>query len=154
VNSRWSSRVGAAVLAATLVSGACGGDDKPAPGTRPPAPRGSAAQADADRLGLEVFDLLDRAASYAASHERRYPPTLREAGVDSLTPAFARVLETEGPPLATVMYRRPIGRVLTSCRAPIDILEESALNEGQFTVTCTDSTGQGHPYTVRRPAGR
>ena len=153
MNSRWNSRVAAAVLAALFGTGACGGDDKPAPGAPPPAPRGSAAQADADRLGLEVFDLLDRAASYAASHQRRYPPTLREAGVDSLTPALARALETEGPPLAIVMYRRPIGRVLTSCRAPIDILEESALNEGQFTVTCTDSTGQGHQYKVRRPAG-
>jgi hypothetical protein len=154
VNLRWNRRASAVVLAATLGWSACGGDDKPAAGTPPPAPRGDAAQTDADRLGVQVFDLLDRAASYAATHERRYPPTLREAGVDSLTPAFARVLETGGPPIATVMYRRPIGRVLTSCRAPIDILEESALNEGQFTVTCTDSTGQGHRYTVRRPTGR
>ncbi|HET9295057.1 MAG TPA: hypothetical protein VFO06_12245 [Gemmatimonadales bacterium] len=153
MNSRWNSRVAAAILAAFLGASGCGDGDKPAPGAPPPAPRGAAAQADADRLGREVFDLLDRAASYAATHQRRYPPSLREAGVDSLTPAVARVLETEGPPVAIVMFRRPIGKVLTSCRAPIDILEESALNDGQFTITCTDSTGQGHPYTVRRPAG-
>ena len=153
MNLGWNRCAGALALATALVSGACG-EDKPAASAPPPAPRGDAAQADADRLGLEVFDLLDRAASYAATHERRYPPTLREAGVDSLTPVFARALETEGSPLATVMYRRPIGRLLTSCRAPIDILEESALNSGQFTVTCTDSTGQGHPYTVQRPVGR
>lgn len=153
MNSRWNSRVAAAILAALLGASGCGDGDKPAPGAPPPAPRGAAAQADADRLGREVFDLLDRAASYAATHQRQYPPSLREAGVDSLTPAVARVLKTEGPPLAIVMFRRPIGKVLTSCRAPIDILEESALNDGQFTVTCTDSTGQGHPYTVRRPAG-
>ena len=153
MNSRWTRGAGACALAAALALGGCGGD-KPAADAAPPAPRGSAAQTDAERLGREVFALLDRAASYAATHERRYPPTLREAGVDSLTPVYERVLDASGAPFATVMYRRPLGRALTSCRAPIDILEESALNEGQFTVTCTDSTGRGHQYTVRRDGGR
>ncbi len=52
------------------------------------------------------------------------------------------------------MYRNPLGHLLTSCRGTTDLLEESALNEGRFTVTCTDSGGRSSPYTVQRARSR
>ena len=56
--------------------------------------------------------------------------------------------------MAYAMFRNPLGHQLTSCRGTTDLLEESALNDGRFTVTCTDSQGQSAPYKVQRAAGR
>jgi len=113
------------------------------------------AEQEATQLGRDVFGLLDRLAAYAASNQRKYPASLREAGIDSLTPKIARQIDTRAqPPMAFAMFRNPLGHALTSCRGNTDLLEESALNEGQFTVTCTDSTGRSSPYRVQRAAGR
>ncbi len=113
------------------------------------------AQQEATLLGREVFDLLDRLAAYAASNQRTYPATLREAGIDSLTPKVARRIDTRAPPpKGFAMFRNPLGHLLTSCRGTTDLLEESALNDGRFTVTCTDSSGRSSPYKVQRAAGR
>jgi hypothetical protein len=56
--------------------------------------------------------------------------------------------------MAFAMFRKPLGHLLTSCRGTTDLLEESALNDGRFTVTCTDSEGRSSPYKVQRASGR
>lgn len=149
-----------AVRASLLVAfaAACGGKDagqgagQAAP---PPPPSGEVAQQEATQLGRDVFNLLDRLAAYAASNQRKYPASLREGGIDSLTRTIARQIDTRAtPPMAFAMFRNPLGHELTSCRGTTDLLEESALNGGQFTVTCTDSLGRSAPYQVQRAAGR
>jgi hypothetical protein len=156
VNLRWSSS--ALAVALVCVAGACGGEKGGGGGTsaaRPAPPSGDVAQQEATLLGREVFNLLDRLAAYAASNQRKYPMTLREAGIDSLTPKVARRIDTRAvPPMGFAMYRNPLGHLLTSCRGTTDLLEESALNDGRFTVTCTDSNGRSSPYKVQRAAGR
>jgi len=158
VNSRWTSR--AAALAALCVIGAAGcGRDRaakaPAAQARRAPPAGQAAQQEATLLGREVFDLVDRLAAYAAANQRKYPASLRAAGIDSLSSTVARSIDTRNaPPMGTAMFRNPRGHLLTSCRGTTDLLEESALHDGHFTVTCTDSLGQGSPYIIQRAAGR
>ncbi len=160
MNSPWNRRatlVAAAALAAAL-AGACGQGERDAPAggaTRPPPPTGSEAQAEATTLGRDVFRLLDQLDAYAAANQRRYPASLRQAGIDSLTPTLARRIDTRvSPPMVFAMFRNPLGHLLTSCRGTTDLLEESALNEGRFTVTCTDSGGRSSPYTVQRARSR
>ena len=161
MNSPWNRpttlAIAAALLSAALLS-ACGKDTPGASGggaTRPPPPAGDEAQAEATILGRDVFTLLDQLAAYAAANQRKYPGTLRLAGIDSLTPTLARRIDTRvSPPMAFAMFRNPLGHLLTSCRGTTDLLEESALNEGRFTVTCTDSGGRSSPYTVQRASGR
>ncbi len=161
MNSRWSRRAATALvtaLACVVGAGGCGGDRPPDGGETaalPPPPAGEVAQEEATLLGRDVFDLVDRLASYAAANQRKYPRTLRLAGIDSLTPQLARRIDTQAsPPMAFSMFRRPLDRLLTSCRGTTDLLEESALNDGRFTVTCTDSTGRSAPYQVQRASGR
>lgn len=162
MNSRWSSRRAvalAAALACALGAAACGGDRKPDAAasavTTPPPPTGDKALEEATLLGRDVFDLVDRLAAYAAANERRFPATLRVAGIDSLTPQVARRIDTRAtPPMAFAMFRNPLGHLLTSCRGTTDILEESTLNEGRFTVACTDSGGRSSPYQVQRASGK
>lgn len=161
MNSRWNSRAAlAAALTILLAAGAaaCGKDKTPPPattGARPAPPSGDVAQQEATTLGRDVFELVDRMAAYAASNQRKYPPSLRLAGIDSLTPRIARHIDSKAtPPMAFAMYRNPLGHQITSCRGNIDLLEESALNDGLFTVTCTDAQGQSSPYKVQRAFGR
>ena len=90
---------------------------------------------------------MDRLAAYAASNQRKYPASLRLAGIDSLTPTMARQINTRSsPPMAFAMFRNPLGHRITSCRGTTDLLEESALNDGRFTVTCTDADGRSAPH--------
>ena len=146
------------MLTLVLAAGACGKDQAPPPagaGSRPTPPSSDVAQQEATALGRDVFDLVDRLAAYAASNQRKYPPSLRLAGIDSLTPKMARHIDTKAtPPMAFAMYRNPLGHQITSCRGTIDLLEESALNDGLFTVTCTDAQGQSSPFKVQRAFGR
>lgn len=155
MNSPWTRR---AAFAAAIALAACGGEKAGGTGAsaaRPAPPSGDVAEREATLLGRDVFGLLDRLAAYAASNQRKYPASLREGGIDSLTPTLARRIDTRAaPPMAFSMYRNPLGHQLTSCRGTTDLLEESALNEGRFTVTCTDSQGQSSPYKVQRAAGR
>lgn len=161
MNSRWTRRVaGAAWVALACGTGlaGCGREKAPADdagATRPPPPTGDVAMREATLLGRDVFELLDRMAAYAASNQRKYPSSLREGGIDSLTPKLARQIDTRAnPPMAYSMFRSPLGHLLTSCRGTTDLLEESALNDGLFTVTCTDSAGRSSPYRVQRASGR
>ena len=160
MNSRWSNAALAAAVTLVCVAGAgaCGRDNgrgAGAPPTRPAPPTGDVAQQEATLLGRDVFELVDRLAAYAAANQRAYPASLRQAGIDSLTPKVARRLDTRAaPPMAFAMFRNPLGHLLTSCRGTTDLLEESALNDGRFTETCTDAEGRSSPYKVQRASGR
>ena len=161
MNLPWSRRGALAIAAALTLAALMGACGKGEPGasaggaTRPAPPTGSEAEQEATILGRDVFKLLDQLAAYAAANQQEYPASLRLAGIDSLTPTLARRIDTRvAPPMAFAMFRNPLGHLLTSCRGTTDLLEESALNEGRFTVTCTDSGGRSSPYKVQRASGR
>jgi hypothetical protein len=134
-------------LAGTVA--ACGGRDvRPEPHEAAPAPR-SGPLGDADILGREVFELVDRAVDYRGSHRGRPASSLRQMGVDSLTPSTARVLlSIEREPVVTVSFRKVDTRAIVSCRGDSHILEEAALNGGRFTLMCASRSGAQRPIQV------
>ena len=136
MNPRWF----ASLLAIAIVGG-CGKKEEP----KPPVSEGvpvSGAPADAQQLGSEMFELIDRIADYRSSHEGRPPKSLRQLGVDSLTASTVRRLAIQGRTFTvTVVYRRPEGRAVQNCSAGEDALEQAALNEGRFAVSCDTPSG-------------
>ncbi len=113
-------------------------------------------QRDAELLGREIFELVDRAVDYRGSHRGRPAASLRQMGVDSLTPSTARyMVSLEREPLVTTSFRKLAGREITSCRGDSHILEEASLNGGRFTVMCTNRSGVQRPIRVgQSDAGR
>jgi hypothetical protein len=106
-------------------------------------------QADAESLGREVLELVDRAIDYRGSHRGRPAASLRQLGVDSLTPTTARYLfNVNREPVVTVSFRKTDGREITACRGDSHILEESSINAGRFTVMCTARSGAQRPVQV------
>ncbi len=136
MNPRWF----AGLLAVQLLGG-CAKKEKP----RPPVAEGvpaAGAPADVQALGAEMLDLIDRVAGYRSSHEGRPPKTFRQLGVDSLTPNTVRRLAVQGRTFTvTVAYRKPEGRTVLDCSAGEDALEQAALNEGHFAVSCNTGSG-------------
>ncbi|HXG43358.1 MAG TPA: hypothetical protein VNJ71_01235 [Gemmatimonadales bacterium] len=108
-------------------------------------------QAEADLLGRELFDVVDRVMAYKTSHRNRLPASLREAGLDSLTPLFVRRLGRAGnDPLVTVAFRKSEDRGLRSCWATNLVLEEALVN-GAWEVTCDLVGGGSRTFTVKPP---
>jgi hypothetical protein len=106
-------------------------------------------QQEAHELGREIFDLVDRAVSYRASHRGRPATTLRQMGIESLTTATVRrMVNLEREPVITVAYRRPEQREIVSCRGDSGILAEASLNGGRFTLMCTAVSGAQRPMEV------
>jgi hypothetical protein len=106
-------------------------------------------QRDAESLGREVFELVDRAVDYRGSHRGRPAASFRQMGIDSLTPATVRrLVNLAREPVITVAFRRPEAREITSCRGDSQILEEATLNGGRFTVMCTTGSGVQRPMHV------
>ena len=142
------------LLTLACAAGACAGEK--APEQRPTVRRAATgSQADAETLGREVFDLVDRAVDYRGSHRGRPAASLRQMGVDSLTPATARVLvSVEREPVVTVSFRRGDSREVVACRGDSQILEEASLNGGRFTLMCTTKTGAQRPIQVGDDLGR
>jgi hypothetical protein len=128
---------------------ACAEDDggrsaAPLPKSTLPADR-----TDAEMLGREVLDLVDRAVDYRGSHRGRPAATLRQLGVDSLTPITARhLVNVNREPVVTVQFRKADDRQITSCRGDSHILEEASINAGRFTLMCTSRTGAQRPVQV------
>jgi hypothetical protein len=109
------------------------------------------AQADANELGRELYDIMDRVMAYRSSHRNRLPTSLRQAGLDSLTPAYIRRLGRQGSdPLVTIVFRRPDGHVLRSCAGSSLILESSMLHDGTFEVQCDLAAGGSARFQVAR----
>ena len=143
-----SRRTLAIALVSIVLTGCANKDNtRPAPAVEesqlPPDQR------DAGILGREIFELVDRAIDYRGSHRGRPATSLRQMGVDSLTPNTARYLVSlEREPLITVSYRKLSGHEIASCRGDSHILEEASLNGGRFTVMCTNRSGVQRPIRV------
>ena len=106
-------------------------------------------QLDAETLGREVLELVARAVDYRGSHRGRPAASLRQMGIDSLTPTTARhVLNVNREPVVTVQFRKDDGHVITSCRGDSHILEEASINAGRFTMMCTTRSGVQRPVQV------
>ena len=137
------------VLALVCLVAAC--DDKGGPQSTAQAPKSKlpADQLDAETLGREVLELVDRAVDYRGSHRGRPASSLRQMGVDSLTPTTARhLVNLNREPVVTVQFRKVDGHVITSCRGDSHILEEAAINAGRFTMMCTSRSGVQRPVQV------
>lgn len=135
--SRWW---GAGLLVALSLA-ACKKKEPPKPPVAEGVPTGGA-PSDVQQLGAEMFELIDRVADYRSSHEGRPPKSLRQLGVDSLTPNTIRRLAVQGRTFTvTVAYRRADGRSVQSCSAGEDALEQAALSDGRFAVSCNTTSG-------------
>lgn len=100
-------------------------------------------------LGRELFELIDRAADFHSSHRGRYPASVAQMGVDSLTPTTVRRLSGgAGPLMVTVEFRRPAGHTLASCSGGADALEGASLNTGTFAATCITPEGDVQPLEL------
>ena len=136
------------LLAMVWLVAACGGDEKRSAAEEPKVSL-PPDQAEAETLGREVLDLVDRAIDYRGSHRGRPASSLRQLGIDSLTSNTARHLINLGrEPVVTVSFRKTEGRHVTSCRGDRHILEESSINAGRFTLMCTSSSGAQRPVQV------
>jgi hypothetical protein len=139
-------------LALTCLMVACGDKEGERSAAQKPRSELPADQLDAETLGREVLELVDRAVDYRGSHRGRPASSLRQMGVDSLTPATARhLININREPVVTVKFRKADGRELTSCRGDGQILEEAAINAGRFTLMCTTRSGAQRPVQVGGP---
>ena len=129
------------ILVCLFVAAACGKDKKAPPHDASNDTVAPTSQGDANLLGRELFDLIDRAMSFRSSHRNRLPRSLRELGVDELTRATAREYVVKDKiPQVTVSFRGTEGHFLKSCTGTSTVLEEATLN-GEFTVRCTVPSG-------------
>ena len=137
------------LLAIACLVAACGGDGGRSAAPAPPRSSLPADQQEAETLGLEVLELVDRAMDYRGSHRGRPATSLRQLGIDSLTPGTARQLfNVNREPVVTVQFRKVEGREITSCRGDSHILEEASINAGRFTLMCTSRSGAQRPIQV------
>lgn len=143
--------------AATLLLGgllvSCGKDKPATPAARQQA-REEASKGDpaaeAAVLGREIRDLVDRAMAYRSSHRGQSPRSLRELGIDELTPGTRRSLTVvDGFPRVTVAFRVTDGRLVASCSGNNRILEDATLS-GTYTLDCTYVSGGNTTFTVPR----
>ena len=115
----------------------------------------SPAQRDAEVLGRELFDLVDRILGYKSSHQRRLPASLRQAGIDSLTPTMVRRFRRVGQrPVVEITFRRQEGHQVARCEGTPDVLEDALLRGGGYTVDCTMVGGGTRSFTVNEPKAR
>jgi hypothetical protein len=149
------SRRALAIAAMSVVLTGCASKDNNRPAPEVEESQQTPEQRDAELLGREIFELVDRAVDYRGSHRGRPAASLRQMGVDSLTRQTARYLVSlEREPLITVSFRKLSGREVASCRGDSHILEEASLNGGRFTVMCTSRSGVQRPIRVGQDAGR
>ncbi|MGB7213287.1 MAG: hypothetical protein WBC97_11760 [Gemmatimonadales bacterium] len=107
------------------------------------------AQADAARLGHEMFDLVDKTMNYYSSHFGAFPENINGLGIDSLTPATVRRLAVHGKvPTVSVTFRHAEGHAVTSCSGTNKALEDSMLNGGAYSIDCTLADGTIRTITV------
>lgn len=148
MNSPWSRLLPALVLLA-----ACGGETGSGGRGRGALPPGGTARdtagADARRLGAEGLRVLDDVMAYGATR-RRTPASLREAGIDSLTPTTARWLElADGQPVVWVGFRSAEGHALLACGVDRQAVEDRSLADGSYAARCRSGDGT---VEVRRVA--
>ena len=150
MNSRWS-RLGGAALAAVVVAGALGCSSEK---RKQAAARAAehTPQGNAQLLGRELVAIIDRVMSYRSSHRGQLPASLRQAGIDSLTPVFARHFTRQGDaPLITIRFRNLADRQVAACRGTNMVLEEAMHRGGRFDVTCELTAGGTRTFTIEPP---
>jgi hypothetical protein len=136
-------------LALALAAAGCGSGGGASEAPRAPAVKLPPDRRDAEALGAELFELVDRAVDYRGSHRGRPAASLRQMGVDSLTLATARhLVNVSREPVVTVQFRKPEGHEITSCRGDSQILEEAAINGGRYTLMCTTRSGAQRPILI------
>jgi hypothetical protein len=139
-------------LGLACVAGGCGPKTDARPRIADDGSHLPSDQRDARALALEIFDLVDRAVAYRASHQGRPATTLRQMGIESLTTnTVRRILNVQREPVVTVAYRRPDQREIVSCRGDSQILVEASLNGGRFTLMCTARSGAQRPMEIGEP---
>ena len=149
------ARSTAGVVLALVVLAGCGPKEAATSQPAESAPALPRDRQDAETLGREVFDLVDRAIDYRGSHRGRPAASFRQMGIDTLTPTTVRRLVTiDREPVVTVAFRRTENRDITSCRGDGQILEEATLNGGRFTLMCTTSSGAQRPVRIGDTRGR
>ena len=149
------ARSTAGVVLALVVLAGCGPKEAATSQPAESAPALPRDRQDAETLGREVFELVDRAIDYRGSHRGRPAASFRQMGIDTLTPTTVRRLVTiEREPVVTVAFRRTENREITSCRGDGQILEEATLNGGRFTLMCTTSSGAQRPVRIGDTRGR
>jgi hypothetical protein len=108
-------------------------------------------RADAEVLGQDLFEMIDRVTNYKFAHRGRWPASFREAGIDSLAPLLVRRLaETRGVVGISVHYRDTTTHAVTSCWGTDQVLEDAALYGGEFVVHCVLRGGDRRAFRVRR----
>jgi hypothetical protein len=153
VSSPWN-RAGAGpsgLLLALLLLGGCRGSGTSGGGS---GSKDSVdpAQHDAELLGAEVKDIVDRVMSFRSAHRGRLPPSLRQAGIDSITSSFARSLGHQGnDPLVTIRFRHPEGHRVVWCQGTNQVLEDGVLHDGAFEVGCGLAGGGNRTFLVGKP---
>lgn len=150
MNSRWNRAARAAGLAvlAALVLG-CGGEKR----RRAAAER--TAQDNAQLLARELAEIVDRVMAYRSSHRGQLPPSLRLAGIDSLTPMFSREFTRQGDaPLITIRFRTLTDRQVAACQGTNIVLEDAMLRAGRFDVECELTDGRTRTFTIEPPEKR
>jgi hypothetical protein len=142
-------RVAAGAVLALVLLAACGAKEAARPAERESRPSLPPDRRDAELLGHEVFELVDRAIDYRGSHRGRPAGSFRQMGIDTLTTTTVRrLVNLEREPVVTVAFRRGDSRQITSCRGDSQILEEATLNAGSFTLMCTTSSGAQRPMRI------
>lgn len=127
---------GRAALVALVLAAACRRDAPPPPVTQG-ATTGVTPEVQA--AATELYELVDRAVEYRSSHRGTAARSLRQIGIDSLTPVSDRRMTSTAPIGFTIVRRRP--GTLSACSAGEEILEQAALNDGRFTIRCETSSG-------------
>jgi hypothetical protein len=136
------------LLAGLALAGAACGREAPPPVAEQAVTSGI--PVDVQPLADELFELVDRAADYRASHQNRPPAALRELGLDSLTPTIVRRLDVPDSLAFTVRYRRG-GDEVSACSAGQEILEQASLHDGRFAVRCDTPAGLTTFEVARTP---
>lgn len=138
-------------VAAILALSACSGAER-SRATQQGVHSEEAAQAEAELLGREVADIVDRVMAYKSAHQGKLPQSFRQAGLDTLTSQFTRHLGRDGAdPLVTITFRQTEGRELRSCSGTNAVLEDKLLRAGSFDVNCTLAGGATRTFTVPPP---
>lgn len=136
---------------AMLFLAACSGKDKAPPAPIAAADSASTPESEAGVLGRELYDLVDRAMGFKSAHRGRLPRSLREMGVDELTPRTSRTLTVSGGEVTVqVEFRNLDTHTLRNCRGTSALLEDAAISGGDFSVTCTTVTGGSTTLRARR----
>ncbi|HTK57034.1 MAG TPA: hypothetical protein VL295_09415 [Gemmatimonadales bacterium] len=143
------------LVLALCATTACFGVKAPADSDGGPTRRAAAPVAaaqdvtEAAALGRELFGIMDRVLAYKSDHFAQLPKDLPTMGVDSLTRTTVRRLSIAGTtPTLVVAYRHAEGHAVKQCSGTNEVIEDSMLNGGAFTVECLLSSGESKSFTV------